>query len=112
MAVVATPQPLPVEPLPTTSKPATSPAVRSVSAGRSPAKPLRVKPLPAGQPREWYEAHNRRLKALRLATALLATGAYRPAQARNRRIRAIAPLIGVHPPSDTTCRLVRSLLSR
>lgn len=72
--------------------------------------PLKKKPLPAGQPRAWYESHNRRLKALRLATALLDTGVYHPTQAHDRRIRAIAPLIGVHPPSDTTCRLVRSLM--
>ncbi|MBB1255524.1 hypothetical protein [Streptomyces alkaliterrae] len=75
-----------------------------------PLPPLREVRLPAGQPREWYESHNRKLKAMRLAIALLNTGVYHPTQAPNRRIRAIAPLVGVHPPSDTTCRLVRSLM--
>ncbi|SOD65727.1 hypothetical protein SAMN06297387_12324 [Streptomyces zhaozhouensis] len=74
------------------------------------APELRRKRLPAGQPRAWYESHNRRLKALRLATALLDTGVYHPAGASDERIRAIAPLIGVHPPSTTTCRMVRSLM--
>lgn len=66
--------------------------------------------LPAGQPREWYESHNRKLKAMRLATALLNSGVYHPTQASDRRIRAIAPLVDVHPPSATTCRLVRQLM--
>ncbi|WP_103501995.1 MULTISPECIES: hypothetical protein [Streptomyces] len=68
------------------------------------------KRLPAGQPRAWYESHNRRLKALRLATALLDAGVYHPTQATDRRIRATASTIGVRPPSDTTCRLVRVLM--
>ncbi|MGP3975084.1 hypothetical protein ACTWQF_13945 [Streptomyces sp. 8N114] len=71
---------------------------------------LPKKPLPAGRPREWYEAHNRQLKAMRIAIALLDTGVYTAAQARNHTIRATAHRIGVHPPSPTTCRLVRSLL--
>lgn len=71
---------------------------------------LPKKPLPAGLPREWYETHNRRLKAMRIAIALLDTGVYTAAQARNRTIRTTAQRIGVHPPSLTTCRLVRSLL--
>ncbi|GAU69483.1 hypothetical protein SSP35_12_01310 [Streptomyces sp. NBRC 110611] len=75
-----------------------------------PAHPLPKKPLPAGWPRERYESHNRRLKAMRLAIALLDTGVYRPEQANNHKIRNIAPQIGVHTPSDTTCRLVRALL--
>ncbi|MFD9812596.1 hypothetical protein [Streptomyces sp. NPDC059080] len=75
-----------------------------------PAHPLPKKPLPAGWPRERYESHNRRLKAMRLAIALLDTGVYRPDQAPNSRIRAMAQSIGVHHPSDTTCRLVRALL--
>ncbi|GAA3370686.1 hypothetical protein GCM10020367_18290 [Streptomyces sannanensis] len=73
-------------------------------------KPLKKKRLPAGQPREWYESHNRSLKAMRLAIALLDTGVYRAEQARNRRIRATAARIGIHSPSNTTCRLVRSLI--
>ncbi|MBA0050231.1 hypothetical protein E0L36_04755 [Streptomyces sp. AJS327] len=71
---------------------------------------LRKQPLPAGQPREWYEAHNRQLKAMRIAIALLDTGVYTARQARDRTIAATAAKIGVHPPSRTTCRLVRSLL--
>ena len=66
--------------------------------------------LPAGRPREWYESHNRRLKAMRLAIALLHAGVHRPEQATNRRIRSIAARIGVHPPSTATCRMVRSLI--
>jgi hypothetical protein len=74
------------------------------------ARPLRKVPLPAGRPREWYETHNRRLKAMRLAIALLDAGVYTPRQAPNVRIRRVAARIGVHRPSNTTCRLVRSLL--
>ncbi|MFJ8307814.1 MULTISPECIES: hypothetical protein [unclassified Streptomyces] len=73
-------------------------------------QPLRKVPLPAGRPRMWYETHNRRLKAMRLAIALLDTGVYRPEQASNRKIRTTAALVGVHPPSDTTCRMVRALI--
>ncbi|MFF0448375.1 hypothetical protein ACFYT4_18525 [Streptomyces sp. NPDC004609] len=76
----------------------------------TPYAPLRKKPLPAGQPREWYVTHNRRLKAMRLAIALLDSGVYHPATADNVRIRATADQIGVHPPSDTTCRMVRALI--
>ncbi|MFI1098142.1 hypothetical protein [Streptomyces sp. NPDC020917] len=72
---------------------------------------LPKKPLPAGLPREWYIAHNRRLKTMRLVIALLDSGVYEPAQAGNRRIRLTAELIGVHPPSDITCRMVRALLA-
>ncbi|WP_206323674.1 hypothetical protein [Streptomyces sp. HNM0574] len=71
---------------------------------------LPKKPLPAGMPREWYESHNRRLKAMRIAIALLDSGVYTPYQARNRAIRRAAARIGVRPPSNTTCRMVRSLL--
>ncbi|MGX1853654.1 hypothetical protein OIU91_30825 [Streptomyces sp. NBC_01456] len=75
-----------------------------------PTHPLPRKPLPAGWPRERYESHHRRLKAMRLAIALLDTGVYRPEQAHNRKIRGTAADIGVHTPSDTTCRMVRALL--
>ncbi|MCK7623531.1 hypothetical protein MUU72_10570 [Streptomyces sp. RS10V-4] len=75
-----------------------------------PAHPLPKKPLPAGWPRERYESHHRRLKAMRLAIALLDTGTYRPEHATNTKIRTTAHAIGVHPPSDTTCRLVRALI--
>ncbi|MGP3982438.1 hypothetical protein [Streptomyces sp. KR80] len=75
-----------------------------------PLTPLMKKPLPTGRPREWYESHNRKLKAMRLAIALLDTGTYRAEHAPNHKIRTTAARIGIHPPSDTTCRLVRSLL--
>lgn len=75
-----------------------------------PWKPLRKKPLPAGQPREWYVSHNRRLKAMRLAIALLDSGVYIASKADDKRIRATARDLGIHPPSDTTCRMVRSLI--
>ncbi|MFC9426167.1 hypothetical protein [Streptomyces sp. NPDC056987] len=71
---------------------------------------LKRKPLPAGRPREWYESHNRRLKAMRLAIALLDSGVYHPSSAPNRRIRSTAARIGIHPPSNTTCRMVRELI--
>ncbi|MEV0927282.1 hypothetical protein AB0I99_19540 [Streptomyces spongiicola] len=77
--------------------------------GSAPSGPVK-RPLPAGLPREWYESHNRRLKAMRLAIALLDTGVYHPANASNRRIRTTAERIGIRPPSDTTCRMVRSLI--
>ncbi|MEN8655426.1 hypothetical protein ABCR94_33840 [Streptomyces sp. 21So2-11] len=73
-------------------------------------QPLPKKPLPAGRPREWYVSHNRRLKAMRLAIALLDTGVYHPAHADNHTIRATAERIGIHPPSDITCRMVRALI--
>ncbi|MEG3626344.1 hypothetical protein [Streptomyces poriticola] len=75
-----------------------------------PYAPVEKRPLPAGRPREWYITHNRRLKALRLAVALLDSGVYLPNQARNERIRSTAETIGVHPPSDTTCHMVRALM--
>ncbi|CAL9345360.1 MULTISPECIES: hypothetical protein [Streptomyces] len=71
---------------------------------------LPKKPLPAGRPREWYVSHNRRLKAMRLAIALLDTGVHRPEQASDRRIRTTAEQIGVRPPSRATCGMVRSLI--
>ena len=67
-------------------------------------------PLPPGRPRDWYVTHNRRLKAMRLAIALLDSGVYVPNQARNETIRSTAELIGVHAPSDTTCHMVRALM--
>lgn len=73
-------------------------------------KPLQRKRLPAGRPREWYVSHNRRLKAMRLAIALLDTGVYQPSSATNARIRTMAERLGIHPPSDTTCRMVRTLI--
>ncbi|WP_405634904.1 hypothetical protein OG543_07020 [Streptomyces sp. NBC_01178] len=72
--------------------------------------PLPKKRLPAGRPREWYVSHNRRLKAMRLAIALLDSGVYQPSTANNRRIRITAERLGIHPPSDTTCRMVRALI--
>ncbi|MFB9520805.1 hypothetical protein [Streptomyces cremeus] len=76
----------------------------------TPPKPLRKKPLPAGLPREWYISHNRRLKAMRLAIVLMDTGVYVPEKATNRKIRTTAARVGIHPPSNTTCRLVRDLI--
>ncbi|MFJ4618406.1 hypothetical protein [Streptomyces sp. NPDC088812] len=75
-----------------------------------PYVPVEKRPLPAGRPREWYVTHNRRLKAMRLAIALLDSGVYLPRQARNEKIRSTARLIGVHPPSDSTCHMVRALM--
>ncbi|GHE88600.1 hypothetical protein ACWDSD_32330 [Streptomyces spiralis] len=75
-----------------------------------PYAPVEKRPLPAGRPRDWYVTHNRRLKAMRLAIALLDSGVYLPGQARDETIRSTAELIGVHPPSDTTCRMVRALM--
>jgi hypothetical protein len=82
---------------------------RPVRTVRRPGPPA-VQPLPAGLPRDWYIDHNRRLKAMRLAVVLLDSGIYRPEQATNRRIRAMAVRIGIHRPSAATCRVVRSLL--
>ncbi|WP_370740860.1 hypothetical protein [Streptomyces sp. Ncost-T10-10d] len=50
------------------------------------------------------------MKDMRLAIALLGTGVHRAQQARNRRICATAARIGSHPPSSTTCGLVRFLI--
>ncbi|MBP5940081.1 hypothetical protein F3K43_31960 [Streptomyces sp. LBUM 1476] len=75
-----------------------------------PYAPVEKHPLPAGRPREWYISHNRRLKAMRLAIALLDAGVFVPNQARNERIRSTAERIGIHPPSDTTCHMVRALM--
>jgi len=75
-----------------------------------PYRPVEKRPLPPGRPREWYVTHNRRLKAMRLAIALLDSGVHVPQQARDEKIRSTAELIGVHPPSDTTCRMVRALM--
>ncbi|MFD9005569.1 hypothetical protein ACFV0T_32260 [Streptomyces sp. NPDC059582] len=76
----------------------------------TPYAPVAKRPLPPGRPREWYVTHNRRLKAMRLAIALLDSGVYLPNQARNETIRSTAEQIGVHPPSDTTCHMVRALM--
>lgn len=47
---------------------------------------------------------------MRLSIALLDTGVYYPSTATNDKIRATAERIGIHPPSDTTCRMVRALI--
>ena len=75
-----------------------------------PYAPVQKHPLPPGRPRQWYVTHNRRLKAMRLAIALLDSGVHLPDQARNETIRSTAEQIGVHPPSDTTCHMVRALM--
>ncbi|MEU6065751.1 MULTISPECIES: hypothetical protein [Streptomyces] len=92
------------KPLPTQST-----AKRSVLLD-SPYAPRQKSPLPAGRPREWYVMHNRRLKAMRLAIALLDSGVHVPDQARNETIRSTAEQIGIHPPSDTTCHMVRAFM--
>jgi hypothetical protein len=89
--------------------PTQSTAKRSVLLDM-PYAPVEKRPLPPGRPREWYVSHNRRLKAMRLAIALLDSGVYMPNQARNETIRSTAETIGVHPPSDTTCHMVRALM--
>lgn len=81
-----------------------------MAVAMSSTESLVKKKLPAGKPRDWYVSHNRRLKAMRLAIALLDTGVYRPDQAPNRKIRSTAALAGIHPPSDATCRMVRVLI--
>ncbi|MGP2437689.1 hypothetical protein [Streptomyces sp. JW3] len=96
-------------------KPARKPLPTQSTAKRPvqldlPYDPVEKSPLPAGRPREWYITHNRRLKAMRLAIALLDSGVYLPNQARDDRIRTAAQLIGVHPPSDTTCHMVRAFM--
>ncbi|MFF7329092.1 hypothetical protein ACIQU5_30350 [Streptomyces sp. NPDC090306] len=75
-----------------------------------PYAPVEKRPLPPGRPRDWYVTHNRRLKAMRLAIALLDSGVYLPRQARDETIHRTAELIGVHPPSATTCHMVRALM--
>ncbi|MDT0461551.1 MULTISPECIES: hypothetical protein [Streptomyces] len=91
------------------SKPTQSTARRRVLMDL-PYAPVEKRPLPPGRPREWYVTHNRRLKAMRLAIALLDSGVYVPNQAHNETIRSTAEQIGVHPPSDTTCHMVRALM--
>lgn len=89
----------------------TRPSTPESSRKQQPALPaLPKKPLPAGRPREWYETHNRQLKAMRIAIALLDTGIYTPRRATDRAIRATATRIGARVPSHTTCRVVRGLL--
>lgn len=92
-------------PLPTQST-----SKRAVALDLPYRPPVEKRPLPPGLPREWYITHNRRLKAMRLAIALLDSGVYLPHQARNEKIRRTAELIGVHPPSEATCRMVRALM--
>ncbi|GGK50590.1 hypothetical protein [Nocardia camponoti] len=75
-----------------------------------PLDALERKRLPAGRPRRWYVAHNRRLKAMRITIALLDSGVYLPTHATNEVIRRTAAQIDLRHPSDATCRLVRTLL--
>lgn len=92
------------KPLPTQST-----AKRAVPLD-SPYAPAHKSPLPAGRPRDWYVTHNRRLKAMRLAIALLDSGVLVPNQAGNDMIRSTAERIGMHAPSDTTCHMVRAFM--
>jgi len=92
-------------------------AVASTRARTTDSDPMTItltslpkRPLPAGLQREWYESHNRRLKAMRLAIALMDDGVLRPELAYDSRIRETADRIGVHRPSDRTCVLVRRLM--
>ncbi|GGS21328.1 hypothetical protein AB0E75_20070 [Streptomyces griseoviridis] len=106
---------MPAAALKPTSTSARGPVPTQSTAKRSvqldlPYEPLMKRPLPAGLPRDWYVTHNRRLKAMRLAIALLDSGVYLPDQARDATIRSTAATIGVHPPSATTCRMVRALM--
>lgn len=71
---------------------------------------VKKKPLPAGLPREWYETHNRRLKAMRLAISLLDSGTYDAQRATNRKIRTMAVRTGIRRPSNVTCKLVRTFI--
>lgn len=71
---------------------------------------VKKKPLPAGLPREWYESHNRRLKAMRLAISLLDSGTYDVRRATNRKIRTMAVRTGIRRPSNVTCKMVRSFI--
>ncbi|MBF6149726.1 hypothetical protein A5780_17090 [Nocardia sp. 852002-20019_SCH5090214] len=75
-----------------------------------PYAPLVKQALPAGRPRSWYVMHNRRLKAMRLAIALLDSGVYRANLADNQTIRHTAEVVGIRPPSNKTCSLVRDLM--
>ncbi|MEU0545046.1 hypothetical protein [Nocardia sp. NPDC005978] len=73
-------------------------------------RPLYKQPLPAGRPRTWYVQHNRRLKAMRLAIAMLDSGVFAADLATNDKIRDTAESVGVHWPSDATCRMVRRMM--
>ncbi|MFD7651655.1 hypothetical protein ACFV5M_28965, partial [Streptomyces albidoflavus] len=84
---------------------------------RPPPRAARARPppphacaAPPPRPREWYVRHNRRLKAMRLAIALLDAGAHGPGFVHDRTIRAAAVRLGIHPPSTATCRMVRQLM--
>ncbi|MBA5222470.1 hypothetical protein [Streptomyces griseoaurantiacus] len=101
--------PVPTATLTSTPLPTQSTAARQIPLDL-PYAPVTKRPLPAGRPREWYVTHNRRLKAMRLAIALLDSGIYVPNQARDEVIRRTADLIGVHAPSARTCHMVRALL--
>jgi hypothetical protein len=89
---------------------ATNSATTQLTIFDGPYAPLVKRRLPAGRPRSWYITHNRRLKAMRLAIALLDSGVYRAELAGNERIRHTAEVVGIRPPSDKTCRLVRDLM--
>ncbi|MGK8511692.1 hypothetical protein ACRS5S_27930 [Nocardia asiatica] len=49
---------------------------------------------------------------MRLAIALLDSGVYAPSYATNKRIRHTAEVIGIRPPSDATCTMVRTLMRK
>ncbi|MEV6556202.1 hypothetical protein AB0M22_10855 [Nocardia sp. NPDC051756] len=87
------------------------PATKTVLIDR-PYTPLEKQRLPAGRPRSWYVRHNRKLKAMRLTIALLDSGVYNPSSANNKCIRHTAEVIGIRPPSDLTCTMVRTLMRK
>ncbi|WP_405160422.1 hypothetical protein OG203_28910 [Nocardia sp. NBC_01499] len=87
------------------------PATKTVLIDR-PYTPLEKQRLPAGRPRSWYVRHNRKLKAMRLTIALLDSGVYTPSNANNKRIRHTAEVVGIRPPSDLTCNMVRVLMRK
>ncbi|MEU0875714.1 hypothetical protein [Nocardia brasiliensis] len=49
---------------------------------------------------------------MRLTIALLDSGVYNASEANNKRIRYTADVIGIRPPSDTTCTMVRTLIRK
>ncbi|NKY54195.1 hypothetical protein [Nocardia vermiculata] len=102
--------PTPTAPTTTTTAPAAGTTAMPLPGRIDPYIPLTKQPLPAGRPRSWYIMHNRRLKAMRLAIALLDSGVYRANLADNHTIRDTAETVGIRPPSNKTCSLVRDFM--
>ncbi|WP_069757767.1 hypothetical protein [Streptomyces sp. LUP47B] len=69
-------------------------------------------PFPTGWPKARYRATSRAMKALRLADHVLRHGlAYTPEDATDELIRTAAEQTGHRQPSETTCSLVRAVLT-